>query len=289
VATSLNTERRNYKYDIYTAIKHHYKCNWGLDEQRNAVGITTGIAPCDGGHAQMKVNREMNFPLDRIENALNVSLEEGEASVESDRVHILNSIVSFFKNIFTPSDSELKEPPQADSPAYDSLNNLLRARVAASALRGAIAENGDRLNRYLEKMGKGNLLDMEIGCQGIEKQFDDNMFARVMAATPATLEILMITENSTITTLPDFSKMTSLKNLDICNAYNITALPDWLGQMKSLEHIRICGCKGLTSLPPGLLDLPELRGIDIDNCPGLIENNAIPENKKKLVVGGWRW
>jgi len=289
VATSLNTERMHYNYDIYTAVDHVYSTAWGLRDPRKSCGITTGLAPCDGGHAQMKVLREMHFPQERIERALEVRLEHGEASVPEDRTHILNSIVNWFKGIFAPKDSELQKEPERSHEAYDHLNELLWARVAASALRGAIRENGSRLGRYFDVMSKGNLLNMEIGCQGIEEQFDDDMFARVVKALPSSLEDLKITENPTITRLPDFSHLTSLKNLDLCNAYNIKSLPDWMGRMNSLVYLRIAGCKGLTSLPAGFLDLPNLRNIDVDNCPGIIQSNVIPEDKKHLQIGGWRW
>ena len=76
-------------YEIYT-YDIHRSCD---GRPLQAVGITHGQCEADGDDAYMKRLRETYFPVGLLRQSLEVSLERGEASVETDRKHILNSIV----------------------------------------------------------------------------------------------------------------------------------------------------------------------------------------------------
>jgi hypothetical protein len=74
----------NYELDVYTEI----------DGDR-AVGITHGYIPSDLKYNKKsfkKKRRESKFPLDRILQATNVDVKQAQASIESDRRIILNTI-----------------------------------------------------------------------------------------------------------------------------------------------------------------------------------------------------
>lgn len=77
-----------------------------------AVGITDGVCWADDGdglgnpNTRHKTLRENPFPASVLDTAVTVKLEEGQASVESDRVHILNAIAG-------RKGEELELPPHA--------------------------------------------------------------------------------------------------------------------------------------------------------------------------------
>ena len=56
----------------------------------------------------MKTNREAAFPLPLLEKANGIRVEDGQASREEDRVHILNSI----------AEEPLESKPNLRHPAY---------------------------------------------------------------------------------------------------------------------------------------------------------------------------
>ena len=72
-----------FKWDVYTSVE---------EEGVMAVGITDGLAACDGNHSVGKAEREANFPSQLARDMLSVRLEHGQASVPDDQKHILNSI-----------------------------------------------------------------------------------------------------------------------------------------------------------------------------------------------------
>jgi hypothetical protein len=72
----------DYEFDVYTEI----------DGGKRAVGITHGYIRRDCEMSSIKIRRESEFPLDRILQAMNVDVKQAQASVESDRQFILNTI-----------------------------------------------------------------------------------------------------------------------------------------------------------------------------------------------------
>ena len=114
-------------------------CVYTKPSSGEAVGFTDGVAPVDarygavvGGH--YKSNREAKFPLPLAEQALGIRLEHAQASVEADRIHILNCMAGA-ADLSAP-------PPPDDHPAFKAVNEALCARFAAAALRAAVDANG---------------------------------------------------------------------------------------------------------------------------------------------------
>jgi len=108
-----------YLYDVYTATGDM------------AVGLTDGPAQIDKGNIEMQSIREREFPIEMSKMALNIRLQNGKASRESDRRHILNSIVG----------TSLDAQPPEQHPKYDELNRSLWGRYAAATWRLTLRAN----------------------------------------------------------------------------------------------------------------------------------------------------
>ena len=61
-----------------------------------------------------KTSREQYFPLALIEEAYQIRVEDGQASVEKDRSRILNSIAG----------KRLESEPELQHPAYDAVSRV---------------------------------------------------------------------------------------------------------------------------------------------------------------------
>ncbi|KAL6985656.1 hypothetical protein U1Q18_019031 [Sarracenia purpurea var. burkii] len=69
----------------------------------------------------------------------------------------------------------------------------------------------------------------------------------------------------------------ALESLGIINYYEITSLPDWLGNLTSLQSLRIWGCPKIASLPASIQGLTKLNQLHISSCS--------PELKKRCQRG----
>ena len=116
-----------YKWVVYTALD-------GVSTRHGnpvpAVGIADGLAPCDNGSA-VKQMRESFFPLTLADMALGIELQKANATVESDKVHILNAMIG-------ERDFNAKLPTA--HLMYNVLNETLRARFAAGSFRTAVLD-----------------------------------------------------------------------------------------------------------------------------------------------------
>ena len=127
VATALEwaTDVADFKYDIYTS----YATGTGSSR---AVGITDGLAVTDDASAQRKAKREMHFPPEALANALSVQLHKGQATVESDRVQILNAIIG--------DGRDLDAMPPQEHARFDAMDTLFRRRVEELAFNVALSQ-----------------------------------------------------------------------------------------------------------------------------------------------------
>jgi len=79
---------------VYTAHTQNYKHPWGDgEEERKALGIISGGSTSDNGYSDRIAARETSFPFELIKKSLSIQVECAQASVECDRVHILNTMV----------------------------------------------------------------------------------------------------------------------------------------------------------------------------------------------------
>jgi len=109
---------------VYTAQPHTYELP-GTREERRAVGIVSGGATVDCGETTYIAARERSFPFELISKALTIEVEYAEASNDSDRVHILSSIVG-------KTQYEFNDGPPAAHGQYTVVNDTLRASFASS-------------------------------------------------------------------------------------------------------------------------------------------------------------
>jgi len=142
-----NVESQEGVWAVYTAHKHTH-CDRRRLIERDAVGIISGGAPCD--YDSINTNsREDYFPYELIKKSLTIQVEDAKASEESDRVHILNSIIGNTKE-------RLNDNPPKSHDKYSILNDSLRGRFASSAssLRGALKESETDFMAMLVAMSK---------------------------------------------------------------------------------------------------------------------------------------
>ena len=95
------------------------------EEERKALGIISGGATSDYGASSRISAREAAFPYELIKKSLSIQVESAEASVEDDRIHILNSIVGC-------SGEKIDDVPLKAHDNYVKLNNSLRGTFASS-------------------------------------------------------------------------------------------------------------------------------------------------------------
>jgi len=123
-------ENKETKFDgmwaTYTSHPHVYTNEYGEEEDRHAIGIIScGMATCDLGTTSLSSSREEHFPQDRILAAIKIDVESADASVVSDKIHILNYIQD-------PNASDFDKAPTVNHPNYDKLNRMVRGAFLSS-------------------------------------------------------------------------------------------------------------------------------------------------------------
>lgn len=114
------SDAKDIMWCVYTAFDHTYKHFRGYEEEREVVGIVSGGAPIDRGYTYWTVARERPFPFRLISMAPKIKIEDGMASQEPDRVHILNVVVG-------KTSAHINDDPPLTHGAYDEVNDALRA------------------------------------------------------------------------------------------------------------------------------------------------------------------
>lgn len=138
--TARNEEREaNPTWCIYTAHNNEHVEKWmGMTEKREAVGLVPGGTLSDIGRQSYTINREKHFPFHLIQSSLVTKIECAKATVEDDRIHILNSIVGA---------EDLESIPPSVHYKYAELNDSLRAYFAISprALQGCLEQGNEQM------------------------------------------------------------------------------------------------------------------------------------------------
>jgi len=156
----------NFEFDVYTEI-----------DGDKAVGITHGFIPSDIEDSYSKKLRETEFPLDRVLQAINVDIKQAQASVESDRKFILNTITGRSEDDSVPDNHR----------NYNELNNILRGIFVAPALQRIIEwRDVDTITRCLDivKSSNARMIDLDLRyCS----RFDDDLLIKLADSLPPTL------------------------------------------------------------------------------------------------------
>merc|ERR1719491_2832394 len=160
-----------------------------FEEERDAVGIISGGATSDYGNSDDITAREEAFPYDLIKKSLAIKVEEADASQESDRVHILNTIIGNTKE-------QLNDNPPKSHDKFVALNDSLRGRFASSvaSLQGALKEGEAIWKEMLVAMSKSTSKSaMEFNfSSGWVKDLTAVQAAQLMAHLPLNMEGLDI-------------------------------------------------------------------------------------------------
>jgi len=163
---SVMDDNINIAFDVYTEI----------DGDR-AIGITHGFIPSYYGNRLIKKLRESKFPLERIIKAINVDVKQAQASVESDRRFLLNTIIG----------RSVDDVVVDDHDKYDELNNILRGIFVVPALERIIKEmDVDTITRCFDivKASNARMIDLDLeDCS----RFDDDILMNLVHSLPLTL------------------------------------------------------------------------------------------------------
>eukprot|EP00930_Biecheleria_cincta_P013440 TRINITY_DN11974_c0_g1_i1.p1 TRINITY_DN11974_c0_g1~~TRINITY_DN11974_c0_g1_i1.p1 ORF type:complete len:685 (-),score=89.45 TRINITY_DN11974_c0_g1_i1:144-2147(-) len=231
------------KYCIYTAAEHMQGMlsrngqGAGVKSKRLAVGITSGLAPCDYDPGE-KTARERHFPIKLIDKAMQVRVQDAQASIEGDRIHILNTICGA---------ENLDGEPPSSHPRYRALDDKLGGYFAHCALRNAIEAGHSALREYINALRGIQLPIFQMDLAGCGKFTDEVAIFILQALNPASLNEFTVTRSS-----------------------SLTSLPNRLLKFSQLERLNLAGCRRLNSLPPDLGKLPSLKVVDVRGCPELI-------------------
>ena len=165
IFVSIGLEASAKQYDVYTARPHRFEMRWGdsihgfkdLSEDREAVGICSQPAVFRTGNdewdkqsggvepAVAQQTREQHFPLKLARLAFTLKLQDAKASVEADRVKILNTLAG------RPL-AERAETPLQESDGYEELNDVLRGRFAASAMCPLVDAGGATAGESVQEL-----------------------------------------------------------------------------------------------------------------------------------------
>ncbi len=215
--------------------------------------------------AARKAHRQARFPVGLLQAAFNIKVEDGQASVETDKRHILNSLTGM------PLDSE----PPCTHEQYDRINKLLHAHYALGGLPRCVAKGGEALERCLAALRAAPPTDRFV----VVAPVDDATVEQLIGLLPPTLQHLELSEAS-MTKLPEsVGKLTALRTLNLINCKKLTALPASVGKLTALRTLDLYACSNLTALPESIGNLGALLTLDLNNCRAL---NALPKSVGKL-------
>ena len=173
-------------YEVYVSLvaaKPGYK--WGVytlcEDGDGAVGLTDGFAPADGDWPPSKQQREAKFPFALAQRALAIELQSAQASVASDKTHILNAMIG--------ETDDFNAPLPERHERYDLLNETLRARFAAGSLRAALER--DEAAPFFDALAKGRMHELSLDFKGCAR-FAGGAVDRLGECLPATLQKLTV-------------------------------------------------------------------------------------------------
>ena len=174
-------------YEVYVSLvdaKPGY--TWGVYTLRDgagagAVGLTDGFAPADYDSPPSKQQREARFPFALAQQALAIELQSAQASVASDKTHILNAMIG--------ETDDFNAPLPERHERYDLLNETLRARFAAGSLRAALER--DEAAPFFEALAKGRMHELSLDFERCAS-FAGGAVDRLVECLPATLQKLAV-------------------------------------------------------------------------------------------------
>ena len=173
---------RSYTFDIYTALVHTIEKYWDLDsngkrrdEQRQAVGLTDGVAPSEE-HPYWQTSRQQHFPLVLTDIGISFDCMNGQASIPMDEQRIKQAI---------EGEGEL-------------LNETVHGAVAAAVLSHVLKDD-NRARQYLEATKEGQPM-REVSVQG--DVANETLVMLVDSLDDSVCRNLHVNNNNRLTLLP---------------------------------------------------------------------------------------
>lgn len=169
-----------------------------LEEPRDAVGITDGLAERDGNDQFrfpfIKVSREKHFPLNLVRAALDSRIQDGKATKDADRLRILE----FIKSTVAAERASLTRSGKlldlGEDWEYEVVNARLHGRFAQAFWRVVLEAKGidnPLMVRCTERLKRSTLKKLSFSMQNCDA-FDDGALETLVKHLPPTLESLEI-------------------------------------------------------------------------------------------------
>ena len=158
--------------------------------------------------AERKAHRQARFPVGLLQAAFLIKVEEGQATVETDKRHILNSLTGM------PLDSE----PPLTHEQYDRINKLLHTHYALGGLPRCVAEGGEALEQSLAALRASPPTDRFV----VSAPFDDATVEQLIGLLPPTLQQLELSEAS-MTAVPESATSPTARSSPRCPSRSATS------------------------------------------------------------------
>ena len=182
VALGQQQQKSSYLFDVYTSsAEGHASRGVGLSD-----GATVGDISNTMGTT--KRSREDKFPLGLLDSFLAVQIEASSATVDADRVKILNRLANV---------GDLNAPPLAESPKYALVNAAIKARFAAAGLVRAYSAGSEASllqSSMLTALSEGRLKQLELNFDSCVS-FTEETARKLAAKLPTGLVSLSLRVN----------------------------------------------------------------------------------------------
>ena len=221
--------------------------------RRRAVGLTAGPCRVDKGYAYLQTFRQAAFPLELVRRAFTIRVQAGEASVESDRTHILNYMAG-------REGAALEHAVLGECAAYEATNAKLHGAFAAAAWR-KLLEGGEAMAPVAERLAASGLRKLQLSLTDCAAATDEHV--RLLAAhLPPTLEeVEFELEGSGVTAEGAWALLASvarcaksrLRELDMIGCGIGGPIPEALGECRALEVLLLNRSPQLTGAIPEAL------------------------------------
>ena len=281
LSLSLVNSRPDFTYDMYTTVNadqdlvdtYNEKYELEICQSKKEkvevgdwfpVGITLGLAAVDQDHSK-KAEREAEFPLALTDIGASFVCSAGQASVEEDRLRILETI----------GDDNTR------------LDEQVHSVVATAALSRALSEqNEQRRKTYLEAIRKCPPPELQLNLTGGKAGAQETVNAVIEAlASRNECKMLELTTKHATSIPASIGNLTVLRTLNLggdkyrkegCSS--LTSLPEAIGGLTALQTLNLRHCQSLASLPEAIGGLTALQTLNLSNCQSL---TSLPE-----AIGG---
>ena len=218
----------------------------GKDIDRTAVGLTDG--PCgewnnvsagvDFDNASFQTLRQASFPIELVQYAFKVKIQDSEASDKADHKRILNYIVG-------RRETDLELPTLEEDSKYDETNAKLHGLFAAAGWR-LLLDGEQDMQEAASMLYSSSLFRFGLSVAGC-KAFNDEEALRLVSALPLSIQELRLTAPDCSATAAGLRRMLDavgerlqLQQLQVLSFIDCSlpgSVPVWLGNCRKLREL----------------------------------------------------